>query len=180
MNKLLASVVATTAVGFAFAGYAVEATSEIKSSVEHKKNGGYESSSESETVSPNGTKKTSETSVDLEVDGDGRISKTIESETKVDPKGLLNSKKDKVITKTEEKARGGYKKNVTHEHKDSDGTNVTTEVETKVDVDAKGNVIENEKEEKIVDPKGLMNSTTTTTTTKKINGDVVEHEKKAD
>lgn len=175
MKNTFALLAATAAIGLAASApaYAVDEKAEVKSSLDYKKNGGYEATRTSEQVTAGGTKTTSKTKVDVDVDSQGRIDKTEKAETVTDPKGLMNRKKDTSSTEIEEKARGGYKQVTTTKHIDADGTNITYKTTTDVDVDSDGNVTTTAKTEKIVDPKGLMNAEKTTSTTKSVNGKVV-------
>jgi len=178
MKNTFALLAVTAAIGLASSAYAADENAEVKSSVDYKKNGGYEATRSSEEKTAGGTTTTSKTTVDVDVDGSGKIDKEVKAETATDPKGLLNKKTDTSKTEIEEKARGGYKQVTTTKHKDADGTNVTYKTTTDVDVDNNGNVTTTAKTEKTVDPKGLMNADKTTTTTKSVNGEVVSKKTK--
>jgi len=178
MKNTFALLAATAAIGLAGGAYAADESANVKSKVDYKKDGGYTAERSSEQKTPGGTKTTSETKVDVDVDSQGRIDKEVKAETTTDPKGLLNKTKDVSKTDIEEKERGGYKQTTTTKHTNADGTNVTYKTVTDVDVDANGNVTTTAKTEKTVDPKGLMNAETTSSTTKSVNGQVVEQKKK--
>lgn len=137
----------------------------------------FESSTSTERTTTGGTVHSYEKNVDVDVDDKGRVNKSTTTETKVDPEGLLNTRKDTSTTEYEEKARGGYVQTTTNKHVDPDGANVTIKTVTNVDVDADGKITTTAKSEKVVDPEGLMNSTTTTSKTKTIDGVVVEEKK---
>ena len=177
MRNSIAMLLATAGISLAASAYAAN---ETESSVEYKKNGGYEANRSSESVSPDGTKRVSESEVDVNVNSAGQVDKTITTESTTDPKGLMNKKKDSATTEIEEKARGGYKQTTTSHHTDANGTNVSLVVTTDVEVDAQGNVITTSTTEKTVDPKGLMNKKTTTSRTKSVNGKVVEKDHTVD
>ena len=178
MNTTLKILLATAAVGLAMPAYAAEESTAVKSIVEYKKDGGYESTRSTEKTTAEGTTQTSESSVDVDVDSKGHVDKTVKTETVTDPKGLLNKEKDVSETKIDEKERGGYKQTTIRKSKDADGTNITFKTVTDVDVDSSGNVTTTATTTKTVDPKGLMNETTTKTKTKTINGKVVEKSNK--
>ena len=175
MKNVLAVLVATTTLGFTTSVFAADTSAEVKTKVDHKDNGGYESTSVSKETNDEGTNRKSKTTVDVDVDNDGTVSKTVESKTTTDPKGLLNSKKDVVKSEIEEKERGGYERTVKHDHVDNEGTNVSSETKTDVEVDADGKVTKTIESEKKTDPEGLLNSTKTTVKTKVVNGQVIEH-----
>jgi opacity protein-like surface antigen len=180
MNKLLAMLAATAAVGLASSAYAADEATEAKSKVEYKDDGGYDAKRSSKHTTPEGTTHKHESKVDVDVDSKGQVSKEVKNKVSTDPKGPLNKKTDVVKTDVEEKDSGGYKQKTTRKHTDAEGTNVTSKVKTDVEVDAEGNVIENTKTESTVDPKGLLNKTTTTNKTKAVNGQIVEQTQKTD
>lgn len=157
---------------------AADQSAVVKSNIDYKSNGGYESNRTAERTTASGTKQTTESKVNVDVDSAGRIDKTVKTEAVTDPKGLLNKQKDTSESQVEEKVRGGYKQVTTRKHTDADGTNIVYKTTTDVDVDAAGNVTTTAKTEKTVDPKGLMNSTTTTSKSTSVNGKVVDSSKK--
>jgi hypothetical protein len=173
MKNALAILSATTVLTLAASAFADDIV-KGESKMEYKDNGGYESTQSSERVTGTGTKHVTESNVDVDVDSKGRVSKTVETEKTTDPKGLLNTKKDNATTEIEEKARGGYKQTTTRAHTDREGTDIVNKSTTNVDVDAKGNVTEVVKTEKVVDPKGLLNKSKAVSKTKTVNGRVVE------
>lgn len=180
MKHTLSVLLATVAMTGIPAAYAATEKAEVKSNVEMKDDGGYESTRTSERTSKAGTKQTSKSTVDVDVDSDGKVEKSVNSKVVTDPKGLMNKKKNESETNIEEKKNGGYKQVTTRNHVDADGTNTTYETTTDVDIDSKGNVTTTAETKKTVDPEGLMNKTTTTSTTKSVNGKVVEKTTKKD
>ena len=180
MKKFRTLLALTAAMGLATAAHAADESAQVKSKVEYKKDGGYESSRTAESTSAAGTTHKSESNVDVDVDSAGRVEKTVSTEATTDPKGLMNKKDNMSETHIEEKARGGYKQTTTRKFTDADGTNVTYKTVTDVDVDNNGKVTSTATTEKTVDPKGLMNEKTTTSKTKMVNGKVVENSKKTD
>jgi hypothetical protein len=174
MKNTFAILAATAAVGMASSAYSAEESTKDKSSMEYKKNGGYDSKRTTEHTTEGGTTHSSETKVDVDIDSKGNVDKVIKTESATDPKGLMNKKDDTSETKIEEKSRGGYKQTTTRKHTDAEGTNTTYKTVTDVDVDGSGNVTSTATTEKTVDPKGLMNETTTKNKTKAVNGRVVE------
>lgn len=178
MKNIFGLLATTATLALATSAFAANEAAENKSSVEYKKDGGYEAKAASEKVNAAGTKTATESKVDVDVKNDGRVSKTTKTETTTDAKGLMNEKKDVQKTKLEEKKDGGYKETATSTHTDAEGTNVKAKATTEVDVNAAGDVTKTQKVEKTVDPKGLMNKETTTTTTKEVNGNVVEKKTK--
>ena len=143
-----------------------------KTTYEEKDNGGYKVESKSELTTANDTDKKGSHKVDVDVDNDGSVSKTVKTESKTDPKGLMNGRGSVNKTETEHNADGTAKTKAVSEKYNANGTNVKTEQETEVKYDANGNkkvVVETTKK---VDPKGLMNSSETTTRT--VNGKVVK------
>jgi hypothetical protein len=180
MKHMIALMAATTALGLASSAYAADPSMETNAEIEYKNNGGYESTRDSKSVDAQGTKVTSESDVDVDVDSQGNITKTLKSETVTDPRGLMNKQTDNGKTVFEEKANGGYVQTTTRSHVNKDGTNVTYRTVTDVDVQANGNVATTARTDKTVDPKGLFNSKTTSSMTKSINGQMVEQDKKVD
>jgi len=153
------------------------ADSKVESQFNDKQNGGYEKTIKSENTSTIGTKKETESKVDVDVKNDGRVSKKEETSTVIDPEGLMNEKSKNTQTSYEEKQNGGYKQVTETRIKDAQGTNITLITTTDVDIDAQGNVVTTAKSEKKVDPKGLMNSTTSTHERKTVNGQLIEEKK---
>jgi len=177
MKNTFSLLAATAAVSLATSAFAASESAEVKSKMEHKKNGGYESTRTSDQTT-DGTRVSGESKVDVDVNSDGTVDKTVKNETVKDPKGMWNKKKDATKTEYEEKANGGYKQTTTSKHTDAEGTNITLVTTTDVDVDNAGNITSVAKTEKNVDPKGLMNQETTTDKTKTVNGKVIERTKK--
>ncbi len=176
MKTTFGILTAVALIGFGAQAYAADYNSDTQS----KSNGGYESNSSSETVTPSGEERSSESTVDVNVDSKGRMEKTIKSQSTRDPKGLMNKRKNTSETQIEEKARGGYKQTTTRKAMDANGTNTTYKTVTNVDVDVDGNVTSTVTTDKVVDPKGLLNEKTTTTKTKSYNGREVERTKHSD
>ncbi len=171
--KTFLSVLATTT-AIALASTAAFATDGPKSSTEYKAkdNGGYEVKAESKVTTPAGTDKKGMNKVDVDVSDEGKVSKDAKTENSSDPKGLMNAKSNTQKSMYKEKADGGYKAEAMQEHKDADGTNMSTKVETEVNVKDNGAVDKVVETTKTTDPKGLMNKKTMTTKT--VNGKVVK------
>lgn len=180
MKNTLSLLLVTAAVALATSSYAADKSAQVESTMEQKNNGGYESSVKSEAVTAAGTKKTSESSVDVSIDSNGNLDKKVETENVADAKGLFNKKTDSSDTQIEDKANGGYKQTTTRRHADANGTNTVYKTVTDVSIDSDGNIVSNATTDKTVDPKGLMNKKTTTSRTKAVNGDVVLKTKKVD
>lgn len=179
MKRILAVLAATTAMTLAAPSFAISESSDGKTKVDYKSNGGYEATRSAEQTSTDGTTTKSNADVDVDIDSKGKTSKTVKAETSTDPKGLGNKKADIAKTTYEDKDRGGYKQTTTRNHTDANGTSTTYVTTTDVDVDKDGNVTSTAKTEKTVDPKGLLNKKTTTSKTKAVNGKVVEEKKEA-
>jgi hypothetical protein len=107
MKKLayLAAVSVLALTAPAFAAEDVSAKAKVESSVEHKADGGYEESRKSvnEKKDAAGTEVKEETKVKVEQDAEGNVEKSVKTETKVNPEGMLNEKKTVVEDKTEVK-----------------------------------------------------------------------------
>jgi hypothetical protein len=176
MKNMLALLSATTVLTLGAGAYAAD-TAEGKAKVEYKANGGYEAKQSGERTLDDGTKVKSETNVDVDVDHDGTVDRTVKSEETSDPKGLMNKQSDNTKTKFDEKSDGGYTQTSDRKHKDANGTNIMEKSKTDVDVDRNGNVTQTTKNEKTTDPKGLFNKKTTKEKTKMVNGQVVEDKK---
>lgn len=174
MYKILGILATTAAMGFAVSTYAADESGDAKSTMELKKNGGYEAKSSSDYVDQDGTAHSSKESVDVDVNSKGLAQKTVKAQEVTDPKGLMNKVKDTAETTIDEKPRGGYKQTTTRKHTDANGTNITYKTTTNVDVDKDGNITTTSTTEKTVDPKGLMNETVSKTKTRTVNGNVVE------
>jgi hypothetical protein len=172
--KYTFTLLATTAMlSLASGAFAADESSQVKSKVDYKKDGGYESTRTTEQTTAAGTEKTSKTKVDVDVDANGNVDKTVKKETVNDPKGMMNKTEENSETRIEEKDNGGYKQTTTRKHKDANGTSTTYKTVTDVNVNAAGNVTSTATTEKTVDPKGLMNETTTKSKTKAVNGKTV-------
>ena len=139
-----------------------------------KKNGGYEASAYTQSTDDAGTTTTTERDVNVNVDSQGNIDKTVKAESSTDPKGLMNEKTNTAKTEIEDKLRGGYKQTTISKHTDAAGTDVTIKNITDVSVDRQGNVTMVVKSEKTIDPKGLFNEKTTTSMVKTVNGKIVD------
>ena len=174
MKNTLACLTATTILAMTGAAFAADEMTKGETNVKYKDNGGYESTQKSKQKNADGTTTQTEANVDVDVDSDGNVSKTVKTENSTDAEGLGNAKSNSTKTEVEEKSHGGYKESSTVKKKDADGTNVTTQKTVDVDVDAKGNVTETVKTEKVVDPEGLMNKEKSVSKTKTVNGRVVE------
>jgi hypothetical protein len=123
--KKLAYLAAVSVLALAAPAFAAEDTSakaKVESNVEHKADGGYEESRKSVTEKTDaaGTETREETKVKVEQKADGDMEKTVKTETKVDPEGLMNQKKTVVEDKTEVKDG----KATTHHTKKVDGKTV--------------------------------------------------------
>lgn len=177
MKNLVMILASTAAVGLASSAFAANATAENKSSVEYKKNGGYEATATSEHTTAKGTAHEASEKVDVDVDSKGLRKETVKADSSTDPKGLLNAKKDTTKASYKDKDNGGYKQTKTDRHSDAAGTDTKVETTTDVDVDANNNATAVVKTEKTVDPKGLLNKKTTTNKAKAVNGVVVEQKK---
>lgn len=145
-----------------------------------KDNGGYKVESKSKLTTEAGTDKSGSRTVDVDIDDDGSISKTVKSESVSDPEGLMNKVTSEAKTKIKEDEDGDTMMKETSDKTDADGTNVKTKTESDTKVDANGNIRATVETKKIVDPKGLLNKEETTTTTKTVNGRIVEQEKDHD
>lgn len=178
MKNMFAVLAATAAVGLASSSYAADETAQDKAKMEYKKNGGYVATRSSEH-STDDTTRSSDSKVDVDVDSNGNVEKTIKSESTTDPKGMMNKKKDTSKTEIEEKANGGYKQTTVRKHTDANGTDTYYKTVTDVEVDNDGNVTSTATSEKTNDPKGWWNETKTTSKTKTVNGRVVEHTEKS-
>jgi opacity protein-like surface antigen len=177
MKNIFTLLATTAAISLMAPAYAADVSSDSKVKFEAKDNGGYQSESTSKSVTAGGTVKTIDKSLDMDIDSDGKASKTVKTKTVSDPDGLMNRSEKDVEVEIEEKANGGVEKTEVSEETNSDGTNVTTESNTDVDVDSDGTVNATVKTEKIIDPDGLMNKTKVNTETKMRNGVVVEQHK---
>ena len=179
MQKILTLLTITAVVGAVSSVSASGQSAETTSKTQIKPNGGYESSTTSESTTPGGGTKTTNKEVDVNVDARGRVDSTVTNTTTTDPKGLLNKQVNNAQTTIEEKTNGGYTQTTTRAHRDANGTSIVYKTVTDVDVDNKGNVQSTVKTEKTVDPKGLMNEKTSSSQTKTVNGKVVETKKES-
>lgn len=159
---------------FAPAAFAADVSAENQGKYEAKDNGGYTMKGTSSETLKDGTKKSAEVKVDVDVDSDGKVTKTSKKETTTNPEGLMNERTNLSKTEMEEKARGGYEKKTVDKKTNADGTDVKTEASVDVEVEADGKMIEKKKIVKTVDPKGLLNQEKTVTTSKKVDGKIVE------
>lgn len=173
MKKTLASLMFTASLALAGGALAAD-ESHAKADVEHKDNGGY-TATRSEKATVGNVDKTLKTEVDVDVDSDGKKSRTVTSKSTNDPSGLMNKSSKEGETTIEEKANGGYKQTTVREGVDSKGTSVYYKTVTDVEIDGKGNVTTTATTDKTTDPKGLFNKTSTSTKVKTVNGKVVEN-----
>lgn len=164
----------SAAVVAAVPAFAADVAAENKGKYEAKDNGGYTMKGEASETLADGTKKSAETKVDVDVDSEGKVTKKAEKTTTTNPEGSMNEKKTVSKTEMKEKERGGYEKKVVEKNKDASGTDTKLEASTDVEVDSDGKVTEKHKTVKTTDPKGLFNQEKTVTTTKKVDGKVVE------
>ncbi len=164
----------SAAVIAAVPAYAADVAAENQGKYEAKDNGGYTMKGSASETLADGTKKSAETKVDVDVDSEGKVSKTAEKTTTTNPEGSMNEKKTVSKTELKEKDRGGYEKKVVDKKTDAAGTDVKTEASVDVKVDSDGKTVEKHKTVKTVDPKGLLNQEKTVTTTKKVDGKIVE------
>ncbi len=172
MKHILALLATTAIIGVSSAAFAVDAN--VKSDFEAKSNGGYKTTTSTENTTATGTVKAADKKVDVDVDSDGTVTKTVKSKAVNDPKGLMNKQKHTSEMKTEKNADGTYVRKESDEKTDAAGTDMSVDSKTKVETDANGNVNTTTTLEKEVDPKGLFNSHTTETKIKMKNGKVVE------
>ena len=114
MNKLATLLATTAAIAIAAPTFAADQKTGVKSeaTLERSNDGSYVKKTNAEKTDLNGTKATAETKVDMDVGGNGDLTKTTTTKETSDPKGLWN--KDTVKTKTTEKLRDG-KLSVEHE-----------------------------------------------------------------
>lgn len=180
MRNVIALLAATALASIATGAYADEASAS-KSDLEQKDNGGYESTSSSESTDANGTTVTTDDKTDVDMDANGNIKKkVVDNEKTIDPKGLWNKKTEKDKTVYEEKKNGGYQQTTIHSYKDRDGESIYYKTVTNVDVDSHGNVITTAKTERTTEPKGWFSSKhTASSESKTVNGVVVEQNSKA-
>lgn len=172
MKTLLALLSTTAMIGFASAGYAAD--NSVKTDYKSTGNGGYEAKSSAERTNSAGTKISTDKKVDVDIDDDGTISKTTKSETKADAKGLFNTKKGVTEVETERDKDGNLTRKTTVKDTNDKGSNVSTDIDTEVNVKDNGDVETNSTVEKTVDPKGLFNSTKEKSHIKTLNGKVIE------
>lgn len=140
---------------------------------EYKDNGGYTTTTQESRKNADGTTVKGEAKVDVDVDSDGKVTKTIKNEKITDPKGILNEKAATTETSVEQKNRG-YSRETRTSNSNAAGTSTLTKEKRDVKIDAQGNVVENTTTDKVVDPKGLMNRESITTEEKRVNGQTVE------
>lgn len=140
---------------------------------EYKSDGGYTTTTKERKLDAKGTEVKGEAKVDVDVDGDGKVTKKVTNERITDPKGLLNERASTTETSVKQKD-GGYERETRTSNSNAAGTSTLRAESRDVKVDAHGNVVETTKVDKVVDPKGLMNRESTTMEEKKVNGQTVE------
>ena len=93
MKTLLALLTTVSFIAMGTASYAADVgTPSSKTTYEAKDNGGYKVKAKSEVTTPAGTDKAGANMVDVSVEEDGSVQKTIETKAKTDAKGLMNEK----------------------------------------------------------------------------------------
>lgn len=178
MQNILSLLTLTTVLAAGSIAHAADSYSNTTADIKKTANGGYESIVKTESQNTAGTTKASESVVDVDVQNDGRINRTVSDYTISDPQGLMNKRSRDTQTEFSEKVNGGYKQVTTSTYKDAAGTDVKMVTTTDVDIDNKGNVMTTAKTEKTVNPKGFMNETTSTSKTRSVNGQIIEKTKK--
>jgi hypothetical protein len=177
MKIRIATFTATAVFALLTALHANAQSSDTQNKIEYKKDGGYQTTTSSKSTTPDGTAKSSETDVDVSVDSKGYVTKDETVKDVTDPKGLRNKKKIIERLTTKEKPNGGYEKTTKSTETDAQGTDVSSETKTNVEVNPDtGDVTTTSTAEKTVDPKGLMNKQVMKKKVKTINGKVVEEE----
>lgn len=173
MKKELLYILSIIALGLNDSAFSADASGEEK--FQYKDNGGYEDTQHTEKTTADGTSRTADSKINVDVSSKGLATQTVKTKTVDDPPGVMNRKTDTTTTQTTQKARGGYQEQISHKHTDAAGTNINEKASTDVDVDKSGNVTENTKAERTVNPKGIFNKKTTIATQlKAVNGQVVE------
>ena len=175
MRYILGALVSTAAIGLASLGYAADESATTSTTMESKTNGGYEATSKSSEETPDGTDKSTSTKVNVDVNSNGKVDKTVKTESVTDPKGMWNKKTDKSESRIQEKSNGGYKQTTIIQHTDRSGTDTYYTTVTDVNVDSNGNVTSTVNSEKTTKPKGWFNKTVASSKTKTVNGTVVMH-----
>lgn len=172
MKKFLSLLAASTILGAAPAAFAIDVN--VKTDFDSKENGGYTSSESSSSTTAHGTVKATDRKVDVDVDDDGTVSKTIKSKVTTDADGLMNKQQNNTTVKSKYDKDGNLERTTTSKHTDADGTDVSSEADTETSVDANGNTHTTTTIEKKTDPKGLFNSSKSTSKVEMKNGVVVK------
>lgn len=153
------------------------------------KDGGYESSAVTETKTDSGTSEVVKTREKVEVGKDGEVIGTIKTDTKTNPKGLLNEtwKQEEATNKIN--PDGSAELNARTKGIDEAGTAVDSKLKTVSKIKEDGSTRTTSNLTTTVDPKGMMNKSvletnkitdsaasgkTTTYVEKKVDGRVVE------
>jgi len=183
LNKTLLVLAAATSISLSpLASYAADTVTEkTNSSTERDSDGNYVEKTSTESKDSAGTTTSTESKVKVDEKSDGSYKKTIETENKTDPKGLLNksvTKSSETITNDNGKNENKYEDKASIESKNgTTGTAKSKESSVKVKTDANGNYKKTVESKSSTDPKGLNNKRTvkTTDTLEKKDGDKNYH-----
>lgn len=104
MKKTYALLTMASALAIAHPSFANDKeTVKSETKVEQDASGNYERKSSTERTDANSTTTQQDSKVKVDVDNDGSVKKTVESETSVDPKGLMNKSSVKTTDTVEQK-----------------------------------------------------------------------------
>lgn len=182
MEKLLTSAL----IGLALAGTASADSKQVyksETNVVRAADGSVDTENEVESTDTSGTKRKSEFKQEARTDSRGETKVLSTSKSVTDPKGLGNKtwSDQKVTSKTD--ARGNLNREISGKAVDSQGTSHSVDIEREVKVRPDGSTKTTVSEERVENPKGLMNQSKTdieTTVAKDAKGNVVKTIKKVD
>jgi hypothetical protein len=149
-----------------------------------KDNGGYKSSAVTETLTNKGTKEIVKTDEDVNIAKDGQVTGTLKTDTRTNPKGLLNETWKQEEARNEIHPDGTAKLDAHSKSVDKEGTSVDSKLKTVSKVNADGTTRTTSNLTTTVDPKGMLNKSvleTNKVVDSKTDGSTVTHvEKKLD
>ena len=112
MRYLSLMLVTASAMAFSVSAYAADEKFESKVKIEKKDDGSYKETSKTSNTDAAGTTMSAERKVDVDVDSDGTMDKTVKTQVVTDPKGLMNKETEK--TKDTEKLKADGTVETTH------------------------------------------------------------------
>jgi hypothetical protein len=192
INKTLFVLAAATTVSMASSASFAETPKSMKTETrtESDLNGNYKKTTTVSGKDSNGTKTSDTNEVKVKVNKDGSYTKSTETNSSKDPKGLFNKSEVKSSNSVNSKDDNYEDKRSIETKNGVTGTKTSNEASEEIKTDSDGNVIKTVETEVSKDPKGMMNKSSVKTSdevstdkagrkynyTKEVNGKTVKEE----